>query len=585
MNQASSQDSITWSPRQHLYAALALGLATALTEVLVIALRWNVLHRFVWTGHDMFWMVPLFYAGIFLSFGAVTGLLQWLSRGRLPPAVTTGPAAALATFSLLLLLFSNRIATVALVLLAVGAGVQAGRFTNRHPSGAGRVLRLGGLVVGAFAFLLATGQPLLQSVVKRNRFASLAEAREGAPNVLIIIWDTVRAASLSLYGYERPTTTALADRSRNGAVFDRAHSTTSWTLPSHATMFTGRFPNHLSTGWLKPLDGEHATLAEVLAAEGYRTGGFVANLLYTQRESGLDRGFIHYEDFRRSKGQFLLSTALGQQINEWRTGLNPVRRAIDRKSGDMVTRSFLAWASTGSTHPFFAFLNYYDAHRPYRAPARWRERFESGRQRRDSYDASIAYLDHELDTLLYALDKKGLLENTIVVLASDHGELLGEHGLSGHGNSLYDPLLHVPLVIWYPPAVPSGRRISGTVSLRDLPATLLDLAGLPPALPGCSLVPAMQGGELPACASPALSEVHEGINTPPDEPVTWGPMHSLHYDSWHLIVDGRSKLELFDLSADPEEKHNLADHTGSARRVKEMRQRIQEYRADREGIR
>ncbi|MGH7657200.1 MAG: sulfatase, partial [Gemmatimonadales bacterium] len=370
---------------------------------------------------------------------------------------------------------------------------------------------------------IAAGQPILRGLAERRALARLPNASAGAPNILLIILDTVRASSLSLYGYDQPTTPGLDQRAKRGAVFDRALSTTSWTLPSHASMFTGRYPYNFPASWEIPLGSEFPTLAEVLQEHGYATGGFVANLLYTQRESGLARGFIHYEDFRVSREQLKESTALGQRIYEWQGGWVSAKRAYDRKPGEEVSSSFLRWVDQTRDAPFFAFLNYYDAHVPYRAPQPWRDRFKTGRRDRDRYDASIAFLDQEIDGLLEELQARGHLENTIVVLTSDHGELFGEHGLEGHGNGLYDPTLHVPLVIWYPPVVQTGRRIERPVTLRDLPATLLDLAGIANhPLGGTSLRPLFRGDTATSGFSPLLAHLRKGIKTPPDQPVSKG---------------------------------------------------------------
>jgi len=129
--------------------------------------------------------------------------------------------------------------------------------------------------------------------------------RPGMPNVLLIVLDTVRAKSLGLYGYGRPTTPRLERLARYGTVFKSAFSTAPWTLASHATMFTGRYPHELSTGFLSPLDTTYLTLAELFTSEGYQTAGFAANTFYASQEFGLSRGFTHYEDYRVSGRQVL----------------------------------------------------------------------------------------------------------------------------------------------------------------------------------------------------------------------------------------------------------------------------------------
>ncbi|MFN2433487.1 MAG: sulfatase, partial [Gemmatimonadota bacterium] len=180
---------------------------------------------------------------------------------------------------------------------------------------------------------------------------------------------------------------------------------------------------------------------------------------------------------------------------------------------------------------------------------------------RQAYEAAVAALDHEVGRLLEELERRGRLRNTVVVVTSDHGEQFGEHGLTRHDNSLYMPLLHVPLILVFPPRVPGGLRVAEAVSLRDLPATLLELLGVrDDPLPGSSLAPLW--GRSPAQAavqlSPLLSTVRRGINRPAWEPVSRGDMYSIIDEHLHFIRNGDGQEELYDLEGDPEELHDLA---------------------------
>ncbi|HEU4565395.1 MAG TPA: sulfatase, partial [Gemmatimonadaceae bacterium] len=393
------------------------------------------------------------------------------------------------------------------------------------------------------------------------------------------ILDTVRAASLSLYGYAQPTTPKLARWAARGVVFEQAMAPAPWTLPSHGTLFTGRWPHELSAGWLTPLDGRWPTLAERFAARGYRTAGFVANHFYTTHESGLERGFLRYEDFRHSLPQLVLSSAIGQTVvamhdaasavgsrrdipaAAWHALRPPPERLADRKAAPVVREEFEEWLEEQPTdRPFFAFLNYFDAHKPYEAPAEFRRRITGPGESRRAYDASIAYLDDEVSRLLGDLARSGELRNTLVVITSDHGELFGAHGLTGHGNSLYLPLLRVPLVMMMPSRVPAGVRVDTAVTLRDLAATIVDLAGLggSPPVPGKSLARFWGGTASDAAPSPLLSEVEKGINTPPEHPVSRGDMRSLITMPWHYIRNGDGREELYDIVSDPAERRDLS---------------------------
>ena len=206
----------------------------------------------------------------------------------------------------------------------------------------------------------------------------------GAPDVLLIILDTVRADRLSLYGYGRPTSPVLERLATGGIRFDEARSSAPWTLPSHASFFTGRWPHELGVGWQAPLRSMSPTLAEYLASRGYETAGFVANARYCSYDAGLDRGFAHYEDYpfdlahlrplRTSiLGEFAWNAATWAGRASGLSRYNPVLRwlqAPDRKDAGAINDEFLGWLGRRGDRrrPYFAFLNYYDAHAPTSRP-------------------------------------------------------------------------------------------------------------------------------------------------------------------------------------------------------------------------
>ncbi|MGH3113181.1 MAG: sulfatase family protein, partial [Gaiellaceae bacterium] len=335
------------------------------------------------------------------------------------------------------------------------------------------------------------------------------------------------------------------------------------------------------------LDGAHPTLAEAFAARGYLTAGFVANTFYAGWESGLQRGFAHYEEARPEPrdvlGSLTLLRGLAKQEDVRRLLGN--RPLLGRKLAPEVNRDFLRWLSAGSREgrPFFVFLNYFDAHAPYAPPPPFDERFgvpppdrrpgmflPEGRSwtereigvERTAYEASIVYLDHYLGRLFDELARRGLLRRTLVLVTSDHGEEFGEHGLMNHGNSLYWPSLHVPLLIAFPGRVPAGRRIAEPVTLRDVAATLYDLA-LPgaaaPSLPGESLARHWRDPRAPSggAASPLLSEVRWAPNLPEWYPVSKGDLRSLVAGRHHYVRNADGSEELYDVFADPWEQRDL----------------------------
>jgi arylsulfatase A-like enzyme len=367
----------------------------------------------------------------------------------------------------------------------------------------------------------------------------------------------------------------------SAVVFDAAFSPSSWTLPSHASMFTGRRPFALNTGWNTPLDDRDPTLAERFADAGYATGGFVANLLYTTYESGLSRGFHHYDDHRISAKQVLLTSSpfRNRRTHDLLTArsMAEFRRAIDvlgnmrvrpnissdRKRAPEVVAEFLDWQSTRD-RPFFAFLNLFDAHEPYDAPGPWRTDQASGPTPRDFYDGSIARLDAQIGVLLDSLRRRGVLDNTIVVITSDHGEQFGEHGLRSHGNSLYIQTIHVPLVMLLPDGAGAGRRVRTPVSLTDIGATLLQLARLDQGgFPGRSMQwPDSTDGE--TAGAPVIMEVRGTGDRVRRDPTFFGPMISVIRGPWHLIRRGDGLEELFDIKADPDEIVDLVSSPAHA---------------------
>jgi arylsulfatase A-like enzyme len=480
---------------------------------------------------------------------------------------------ALAAFTCLLPY--TMIARYASATLAAGVGVQIARLASARPERWTRRFAAQSIALVLLLGVAAAGASGWRSLRERRAIAALPNATGDAPNVLLIILDTVRAANLSLYGYGAPTTPEIARIASEGVTFDRAFSAAPWTLPSHGSMFTGHWPSELTGSWTTALDDRHPTLAERFASHGYLTAGFVANHHYASWDSGLGRGFQRYEDYAPTWRQVLESNTL-YQTNTVRqllgaTSLTGAWRAIrrsdwdvlrnlrsDPKHGDAVTREFLDWNAAAPRKPFFAFLNYLDAHQPTYAPKAF-ERFHSGRRGIDRYDAAIAYLDDQVGGLLRELDRRGILDKTIVIVASDHGELWGEHGLTGHAHNLYLPVLQVPLVIRYPARLPAGARVASPVSLRDLAATIVDLAALHDvaSFPGTSLVP-LATDSATSATSPVLAQVAKGLNVEAHLPTYRGPMRAAIDERMHYIVnDGDRAEELFDYVADSSEAKNL----------------------------
>jgi arylsulfatase A-like enzyme len=389
-------------------------------------------------------------------------------------------------------------------------------------------------------------------------------------------------------------------------------------------MFTGRWAHELSANWLEPLDGTYPTLAEFLSSHGYDTAGFVANLDYCSRETGLARGFAHYEDYPITPWDVLTRyVALGSRV-DWVTEAYVLNLLLKKSVGDgfdviphakehasnaeMIDRSFLKWLDSrqGRGRPFFAFLNFNDAHSPYEVPDRsipafgrrptsyvdhailqsW-EKFDKTTLDRehiqlaiDVYDDSVSYLDKQLGILLDELANRGVLDDTLIIVASDHGEHLSDHGLFFHGCSLYRQLVNVPLVIVDPGRAPPGRVIREPASLRDLPATIASLVrhDKDSPFPAKSLERfwTQSNGVDQARAGDILMETDKPpfLANQGREPVAKGPMKSLIREGLHYIRRGDGVEEMYHLDTDPLERTNVVLYPRYVEALERLRARL-----------
>jgi arylsulfatase A-like enzyme len=574
-----------WNKLDLLRTAIGFGLLAGAGEVIAQTIRQRLMDRTLFLGPDYIWQLPVADAVIFLAVGLLLLLVSVLWPALRSPRVVIAVAGGLAALSMLLL--TERIHIIAQIFLAAAIGVGLSRLLAPRADGFRRTLRIGvpallGLVIG-----LAVAGQLLRARAEQRGLASL-QAGPGRPNILLLVLDTVRAWNFGLYGYGRSTTPRLRAWAQRGVVFDRALAPAPWTTLSHGVMFTGRHPTELSVQWNRPLDGAFPTLAEALRSAGYATGGFAGNYLNVGRATGLGRGFVHYEDYPLRPLAFLRNTTLlGRVLAIDRVAaMVGRRRMVPALSGRQVTTDFLEWTARRGKAPWFAFLNYYEAHGPYLPPVPFDtmylgkpdaavDRFWERVQRAygptqlplpelavtlDAYDGAINYLDIQVDTILQALAARGDLANTIVVVTSDHGELFGEHGVIAHGNNLYLPVLHVPLLLIAPGRAPEGLRVQRLAALRDLPATLLEMAGVQnPGLPGHSLATAWGASPEEAATDPLFATVEYNRLLPkwPPAPVLKGSMRSVVLDSLQYILNGDGTEELYHLGRDSWEIRNL----------------------------
>ena len=424
--------------------------------------------------------------------------------------------------------------------------------------------------------------PIKQRLHESRELARLSSAAPGARNILVIVVDTLRADHLSTYGYPRPTSPHLTQLAAQGTLFTNAIAPSSWTLPVHASLLTGLYPDrhHVDNdgsllGW------DDRTLGEELKARGYRTAAFSANTLLFCRRRGFGHAFIHFEDDFQSFGSSFAQTFYGDLIKHLLFRLELKRDLFGRRSAAQINAHALRWIDSGR-RPFFVFLNYLDVHDPYRPPEPYLHRYTkmknpgsrasehwdwfqhlTPQQRQgvvDAYDGAINSVDDQIQALMVQLKRRGLDRNTVVVITSDHGESLGEHGLMTHGNALYRELIHVPLIFWAPGSIPAGKKIDTPVSLTSLPATLLDEVGEKPHpdFPQPSLVQLWNRASPEGDWPDPLSELAQ-LPWNPTFPDYYGPMESISTAHWHYIRGGKFGDELFPCCEEEPEQLNLAD--------------------------
>ncbi|HXE57982.1 MAG TPA: sulfatase [Gemmatimonadales bacterium] len=574
-----------------------LGLAYGFVEAgqfMLLALVPGALSWRTGNSAHVLWVAPLVYAAAFGALGLlVDGAARVWRRGWWETALVSGLAllGAYLAGSLQGQILSGTAAAV----LAAGIASVACRLWRRRgdawrpimlrtvPHLLGTVAAFAGLTLGARWW------------TERRALAALPTGND-RPNVLLLVIDTQRADHLSAYGYRRPTTPTLDRFAREGTLFENASATSSWTLPAHATLMTGRLLHEHRAGIMRRpyLDDRFPTLAEVLRGAGYATGGFVANTFWCGRQTGLDRGFIRYEDFYGKPGDAVARTVLGRRLAyEWlpRFGLDDVP---GRKRAEDLNRDLLEWIDGIGERPFFAFVNYFDVHAPLVPPPGFAGRFSGDPRRRrrgevdigaltaerklpppdalrrmvDEYDESLLYLDSQLERLFAELDRRGILDRTLVVVTSDHGESWGEHGLLYHGHSLYRNQTHVPLIVRFPGRVPGGLRAGWPVGLDQVPVTVGELVGIGSTpFPGRSLFDSLAAG-------PVLSEVGRRNGVPKAWPTGRGSVASLTTAEWHYIEIESGEAELYDLRHDPGERRNLAGDPALTRLVSGFRERL-----------
>jgi len=376
------------------------------------------------------------------------------------------------------------------------------------------------------------------------------------PNLLFVVFDTCRIDRMSLYGYEKPTTPNLERLAAEGVVFDQAVTHVPQTLPAVATLLTSTLPSEhgVRVNGLFRLPDAAVTLPEVLRDAGYETAAFVSGFPLDAR-FGTDQGFDSYD------ARFADSILTRTRRKDFKF---PGSSHPDfEQRADETTDKVLAWLDAradGAARPFFLLVHYFDPHFPYNAPPQYLGDL-------GPYDAEIAFIDAEAGRLIGRLRGAGLLDETLLVVVGDHGEILQPK--PRHAGYVKDAVLRVPLLLRATAALSEGVRVPAQVALVDVAPTVLDLLGVPtpPEFRGRSLLPLVRGES--DAAQPAV----------PFETLYWKlekerglARHGVRTPAWKYVLDLREKdgdvvgsETLFDLARDPEETTNLvADAEGLA---------------------
>lgn len=438
------------------------------------------------------------------------------------------------------------------------------------------------------------------------------------PNVFLVVMDTARARTV--FGDEAvmPNLHALA---AEGLVCERAFSTAPWTLPSHASLFTGQYTGaHETHGGTKRFDPDVPTLAERLRAVGYQTAGF-SNNPWVSPAFGFDRGF---DEFRVSWKLFgggadtgaiaLESEGLGEQLSAvgkrlfrrggHRTLLNAAYAKLLHGRHDdgarMTNWRIRRWLDRhrDPDTPFFVFVNYLEPHLEYEPPGDHYERFlpdgvdrataaqvnqdawsyVCGKEEMDEedfevlrglYRGELAYLDRRIGEIRDYLEAAGELDETLILIAGDHGENIGDHGLMDHQYCLYDTLLHVPLVVRHPDRFPVGDRFDGLVELRDVVPTVLETAGVEAPTAETASSRSIQrhldeGGREHVIGQyvtpqPPIEVLGKRVGELPESVRRYDrALRAVRTDRWKLIEGSDRSVELYDVTSDPDERHDVS---------------------------
>ncbi len=580
---------VGWLVAETLRTALVVGGLFILIDLAQIA----ALNAGSLTWAGIGWLVAVYMVPSLLGAGVLVGLV-WLVRRRDPEAgvawvralMFAGAGAILAQevgLRMLSPLSPWRLWVVlGVAVLALLCVLPARRLLRRVPAWVG--------VLALLLFVAGSYQAVLGGTHKGGTATPAATVAAGAnrPNVVLVLIDTLRADHLGAYGYERPTSPNIDAFAKESVLFTRAFSQSSWTKPAMASMLTSHYPSmHQTYLEQQKLPESEVLLTQLLHAQGYATAVFSGNPWITP-DYGFDKGVdyfysIYDERFARVT---LVMTALkrvSKAMGDRQRVYNRVKKIIQgdlstTARDEVISAEAFRWLDAHKDKPFYMHLHMMSPHHPYDPPPPYDKFvpdksippmkaypkksyffFEKGQaiskpQLDDMvarYDGDILFADMVFGKIIAKLKADGVLDNTIVIVVADHGEEFYDHENWGHGQSIYNELINVPLILRYPPALPGGTRVDQTVMSVDILPTVLDLVGAPPkpTAAGTSLV-SLAKGAAETRAPQAYSELL----------YKYGQARGVIDDQQKLIEMSKgeeSRRELYDLKTDFHEHDDL----------------------------
>jgi arylsulfatase A-like enzyme len=589
-----------------MWFGIVAGFGEGFGLLLFQRINWRQWARVMHVSKEILWISPVVDLGFFLLIGLAVALLARIFRRMPAIRVLVFLLAFLTAYDWLML--TGHFYRRAALLFALGVAVAFSRWLHKNQTTFVDGWRGSAPWVAAALAVVTIGIEGGKWINESRAVSDLPAATPGSPNILVIVVDTLRADHLSSYGYSRTTSPNIDGLARTGVLFENAIASSSWSLPSHASLVTGRTVHENGMGNVQPmpwLGWGHTglnglpTLGEALQKQGYRTGAFSANRIYFTSNVGLGRGFVHFEDYFDSVGDCFVRTEFGREFARLYMNRSPKSKFtrafrylglggwLDkdsegsgdyggiygiRKRADEVNRETLRWVARDRQHPFFAFLNYLDVHFGYGGPAGYPKPAWDHGTTIDEYDAGVKYTDDFIGQLLRGLDRLSVLKNTIVIITSDHGESLGDHGLSFHGAALYWELVHVPLIVSYsnqsfPGHVPQGVRVDQPVTNAAIASTVLDLVDATQnPFPGPTLA-ALWGTTAPKDWPNPVSELPQTNTIVAADramqgkiPIaTDGWMMSAVSPEWQLIRHEKLGDQIYNWKVDPAESTNLVN--------------------------